>query len=473
MPDSIPGKESFRDNIATVDSRGQRVWIYPAKPRGPLHRARLAVSWALLAFMFSAPFIRIDGHPFLLFNIIERRFIIFGHIFWPQDFYLFVLATIVFVVFIVLFTVIYGRLWCGWTCPQTVFMEMVFRKLEYWIEGNSGKQRSRDRAPLNADKFFRKGFKHLLFFALSFVIGNIALAYIIGIQKLQILIADGPGANSNIFLAVIAFGGLTYFIFARFREQVCLIVCPYGRLQSVLLDANSIVVAYDYKRGEPRGVLEPRQPRGNLGHCVACGNCVAVCPTGIDIRNGTQLECVNCTACIDACNLVMSRVGFPKGLIRYASYNGISSDTRLRITPRMIGYSSVLVVLLAVLSILLAGRKDLQATILRTPGQTYEELADGTVRNLYSFQGINRTFDSIAITLALKDLKGQISMVGGDITLPPEGMNETAFFVDVSRTALISARSGFSVQVYGNGRLMSEIRTTFLGPRAGADSGGR
>jgi cytochrome c oxidase accessory protein FixG len=423
--------------------------------------------------MFSAPFIRIGGHPFLLFNIFERRFIIFGHIFWPQDFYLFVLATIIFVVFIVLFTVIYGRLWCGWACPQTIFMEMVFRKLEYWIEGNSGKQRARDRAPLDADKFSRKGFKHILFFALSFLVGNIALAYIIGIGKLRLLMADGPNAHPGVFLAVIAFSGLTYFIFARFREQVCLIVCPYGRLQSVLLDASSIVVAYDHVRGEPRGVLEPRQPRENLGHCVACGNCVSVCPTGIDIRNGTQLECVNCTACIDACNLVMSRVGFPKGLIRYTSFKGISSGTRQKVTTRMIGYSTVLIILLGVLGILLAGRKDMQATVLRTPGLTYEELPDGTVRNLYSFQGINKTFDSIPITLALKDLNGQIRMVGGNITLPPEGMNETAFFVDVSRTMLTAARSGFSIQVYGKGYLMSEIKTTFLGPRTGAGSVGK
>jgi cytochrome c oxidase accessory protein FixG len=473
MSGSAPDTESFRDHIATVDSRGKRVWIYPAKPRGPLHRARLAVSWVLLAFMFSAPFIKLDGHPFLLFNIIERRFVIFGHIFWPQDFYLFVLATINFVVFIVLFTVVYGRMWCGWACPQTVFMEMVFRKLEYWIEGNSGKQRARDRAPLDADKLLRKSFKHLLFFLLSFLVGNIALAYIIGIEKLQMLMADGPGAHLGVFIAVVAFSGLTYFIFARFREQVCLIVCPYGRLQSVLLDASSIVVAYDHGRGEPRGVLEPRQSREGRGHCVDCGNCVAVCPTGIDIRNGTQLECVNCTACIDACNNVMSRVGFPKGLIRYTSHRGISSGTRLKITPRMIGYSTVLVVLLAVLSILLAGRKDLQATVLRTPGMTYEELPDGTVRNLYSFQGINKTFDAIAITLALKDLNGQISMVGGNISIPPEGMNETAFFIDVPRSALTAARSGFSVQVYGNGHLMSELKTTFLGPRVGGSRGGR
>jgi cytochrome c oxidase accessory protein FixG len=457
--------ESFRDHIATVDAAGKRVIMYPSKPKGQLHRARVLVSWVLLAFMFAAPFIEIAGRPLLLFNVFERKFVVFGLAFWPQDFHLFVLATITFVVFIVLFTVIFGRLWCGWACPQTVFMEMVFRKIEYWIEGNSGKQRSLDRGPWNGSKAFKKLSKHAIFLAISFAVGNIVVAYLVGVERLYQLIADGPGEHLASFVAVMAFSLITYGVFARFREQVCLIVCPYGRLQSVLLDARSIAVAYDFKRGEPRAPMALKGAERKAGDCIMCNQCVEVCPTGIDIRNGTQLECVNCTACIDACNGVMAKVGFPKGLIRYASHKGIEEGSRLKITPRIIGYSTVLVLLLTVLITLMVNRADIETSIFRTPGVMYQEIAGDQIRNLYSLKIINKTFEPMPITLRLKDHPGTITMVGGDISLPAQGLAEQAFFVDIPVSALHSAHEELIISVMAGSKLVEEVKTKFLGPR--------
>lgn len=457
--------ESFRDHIATVDAQGKRVIMYPSKPKGQLHRARLVVSWVLLAFMFAAPFIKISGRPLLLFNVFERKFVIFGLAFWPQDFHLFVLATLTFVVFIVLFTVVFGRLWCGWACPQTIFMEMVFRKIEYWIEGNSGKQRALDRGPWNGKKTFKKLSKHAIFLAISFAVGNIVVAYLVGVERLYQLIADGPGAHLASFIAVVAFSLITYGVFARFREQVCLIVCPYGRLQSVLLDARSIAVAYDFKRGEPRAPLALKGAERKAGDCIMCNQCVEVCPTGIDIRNGTQLECVNCTACIDSCNAVMAKVGFPRGLIRYASHTGIVEGSRLKITPRIIGYSTVLVLLLAVLITLMVNRADIETSIFRTPGVMFQEIAGDQIRNLYSLKIINKTFEPMPITLALEGHPGKITMVGGDINLPAQGLAEQAFFVDIPVGALHSAHEELTIQVLSGEKVIEEVKTKFLGPR--------
>jgi cytochrome c oxidase accessory protein FixG len=315
-PDT-PQRDSFRDHLATADRTGRRLWVYAAKPRGRLYNARTIVAVGLLAFLFAAPFIRLNGEPLLLYDIHSRRLIIFGLAFWPQDFHLFVLATITFIVFVVLFTAIFGRLFCGWICPQTVFLEMVFRRIEYWIEGGPARQRKLTAQAWNGEKTFKRLFKHGLFFAISFVIGNTFLAYIIGADQLIAIITAPPSAHLIGLTAMLVFSFLFYGVFAWFREQACTLVCPYGRLQSVLIDRNSIVVAYDYKRGEPRAALDRGGKKPDVGDCVECLACLHVCPTGIDIRNGTQLECVNCTACIDACNRTMRKIGLPEGLIRY------------------------------------------------------------------------------------------------------------------------------------------------------------
>ncbi len=460
-----PSREQFRDSLATSDQRGHRLWIYPTKPSGRFHRWRLAVAILLLAFLFVAPFLRLRGNPLVLFDIVHRQFFVFGLIFWPQDIYLFVLAAIAVVVFIILFTAAFGRLFCGWTCPQTIFMEMVFRKIEYWIEGDGPRQRELARAPMSAGKFFKRVSKHTIFFAIAFVIGNTFLAYFIGSDALFHIIISPPTEHLVGLGFMLAFSLVFYWVFAWFREQVCTLVCPYGRLQSVLLDPNSIVVGYDFKRGEPRGPGSRKGGKSDLGDCVDCGACVRVCPTGIDIRNGTQLECVNCTACIDACDHIMDKVGLPRGLVRYTSYEGITKGDGLRFTPRMQLYSAVFTILVGVLVTLLLLRTPVEATVLRAAGSLFEELADGSVRNLYTITVTNKTSENLPVTLRLLvPSQGQLALLGPELVAPPQGQDESVFSIQVPKAAILSPNSLVTIGVFSGEREVAKVHTSFAAP---------
>jgi cytochrome c oxidase accessory protein FixG len=460
MSNEINNSDSYRDKISTVDKEGKRAWIYPEKPKGPLYTARTWVSIGLLIFLFLGPFIKVNNQPLLLFDILNRRFIIFGLGFWPQDFHIFVLATIALIIFIILFTVIYGRVFCGWICPQTIFMEMLFRKIEYWLEGDAVDQKRLNKKSLNAKKFIIKLSKHIIFYAISFIIGNIFLAYIIGSRELVRIITDPPGEHLAGLTAMILFSAAFYFVFAFFREQVCTLVCPYGRLQGVLLDQKSIVVAYDFKRGEPRGKINT----AGRGDCINCKKCVHVCPTGIDIRNGTQLECINCTACIDACNAIMQTVDQPKGLIRYASFNGITQGEKLSLNPRILGYSGVLLLIIILTATLLLTRAPIETTILRTPGVLFQELEDGRIANLFNVKIINKTFESKKIQLDLKSPQGEIDIIGTDLVVPEGSLVESSFFVKIHSNILKFTSTPLLINVSANGEVLEEIRTSFIGP---------
>ncbi len=455
---------NFRDKVSTVDKEGRRIWIYPKRPSGPFTTARGFVSILLLVFLILAPFLRINGQPLLLFDILERRFVIFGMVFWPQDFYLFVLATLALIVFIVLFTVVFGRLWCGWACPQTIFMEMVFRRIEYWIEGDSRSQMELNRSPWTSRKIIKKGLKHLIFYGISFVIGNIFLAYLIGTDRLIGIITDPPEQHIVGLIIMALFSAAFYWVFAFFREQVCTMVCPYGRLQGVLLDPNSVVVAYDFKRGEPRGKLKRGKKVGSRGDCIDCHQCVEVCPTGIDIRNGTQLECINCTACIDACNTVMKKVKQPLGLIRYASYNGIRSGQSFRFTPRTAGYTAVFLMLFTITLTLLFSRKPIDITILRTPGMMYQQTEDGYMSNLYNLKVINKTTDERTIDIRLKSPEGRIKLVGGKLNISENDVLQSAFFIEIPGEKVRLVRTPVFLDIYSDGQLIDEVTTSFIGP---------
>jgi cytochrome c oxidase accessory protein FixG len=460
--------QSFRDSIGTVNEEGKRNWIYPKKPSGKYYNARTWVSILLLLLLFSGPFLRINGKPILLLNILERKFILFGQVFWPQDFYIFVLVMLAGILFIVLFTVVFGRLFCGWVCPQTIFMEMVFRKIEYWIEGDFRQQKKLNESPWNGEKIRKKALKHGIFFAISFLISNTFLAYIIGSEELISIISDNPLNHVGGFVSILIFTGVFYWVFSWFREQVCLVACPYGRLQGVMLDRNSIVVAYDYVRGELRGRFKKGENRkeANKGDCIDCKQCVHVCPTGIDIRNGTQLECVNCTACIDACDHIMESVGLPKGLIRYDSEEGIVNKEHKLFSARTIGYSIVLVLILGVVSFLLTSRTDVDATILKTYGQQYQKRENNLVSNLYNYKVINKTFENIDAEIRLIEGKGTIEMIGQeDFIIPSEAIAEGTFFLVLNMGDLTNRETDLELGIYTkDGQLLDKVETSFLAP---------
>jgi cytochrome c oxidase accessory protein FixG len=458
--------DSYRDTIATIDAAGARVWLYPKKPAGRLYRRRKWLSYCFLAVLFAGPWLRIQGLPVLLLNLPARKFIILGQIFWPQDFFVLLLTMLTFLVFIIVFTVVYGRVFCGWVCPQTIFLEMVFRRIEYWLEGDAPQQKALDRSVLNWNKLWRKTTKHALFLLVSFLIANTFLAYIIGSKELVKLVTDAPTAHLGGLAVLTLFTGVFYAVFARFREQVCTIVCPYGRLQGVLLDKDSLVVAYDYQRGEPREKLRKTQLR-TAGDCIDCQQCVQVCPTGIDIRNGaTQLECINCTACIDACNNIMALINKPEGLIRAASVNGIAEGKEFRFAGRVKALSGVLATLLLVLTGLLVSRSNVAATVLRTPGQLFQKTNHGTITNLYNISIINKTNRPYPITLrVLEPAQGRISLVGStSLKLPAQGIAEGVFFAELPRPALHRTTQKIRIGLFSGGELVAETSTKFLGP---------
>jgi cytochrome c oxidase accessory protein FixG len=463
--------EGFRDHIATINEEGKRAWVYPKKPSGKLYEYRKTISWFLLVFLVAAPFVKINGNQFLMFNVLERRFNIFGFPFWPQDFYLVVICMIIGVVSVSLFTVAFGRIFCGWICPQTIFMEMEFRRIEYWIEGDRNAQIKLDKQEWNAEKIRKKGLKWLVFFVLSFGIANVFLAYLTGSDELLLMVTEGPVKNTGTLIALLIFTAVFYFIYVWFREQVCIIACPYGRLQGALLDNKSIIVAYDHVRGEGgtgRGRIVKNENRSlaGKGDCIDCKLCVAVCPTGIDIRNGTQLECINCTACIDECNTVMDKVGLPMNLIRYASEDEITRKEKFVFTSRMKGYAAVLIILTGIFTGMLFLRNEVEATVLRLPGQLYEHKG-ANISNVFTFKVINKTERDISNAhFELENIEGAIMVVGKNtFTIPKDGLAQGTVFIEIPQVGLKSDKTKIVIGVYqGNKRIETET-TSFLAPR--------
>lgn len=461
---NVEENESFRDRIATVDESGKRKWIYAYKPKGRLYSMRVWLSVLYFAIFFGLPFIKVDGRPLFLFNIPNAKFILFGKVFWPQDFFIFGLAMVTFIFFIVLFTAAFGRLFCGWACPQTNFMEMMFRRVEYLVLGDAPRQRQLKAAPWSFNKIWRVALKHILFYLLSFIIANFFLAYIIGIDELKRIIMEPVSQHVGGFSAILIFSAVFYAVYAFFREQACTVVCPYGRLQSVLLDKNSMIVAYDYKRGEPRGVRK-KAAITDLGDCIDCHQCVKVCPTGIDIRNGVQMECVGCTACIDACNHIMDAVGKPRGLIRYASENSIANGEQLRYTTRMKLYTGLCALLLIILSVILITRKDVDATVIRAAGMLYQERGTDSISNLYNIRMINKTTKDLQLELVMKDERGVVQMIGKPkLEIKREAQGDGTFFIILPRTMIQERKTELELELRQNGKRIVTTRTNFLGP---------
>ncbi len=455
--------ESFRDSIATINEDGERAWIFPTKPKGKYYDLRTYFTFFYLIVFFSLPFIKYNGEPLFLFNVSEKKFILFGAIFWAQDFFIFGLGMLIFIVFIALFTVVFGRLFCGWACPQTIFMEMIFRKIEYWIDGDANYQKALKKSPWNADKIKKRVLKFLAFYSVSFIIANTLLSYLISVDHVFAILKD-PNGHIGSFIGIFLFTTVFFFVYWWFREQVCLIVCPYGRMQGVLLDKSSVVVAYDYVRGEDRHKFKKNEIRIG-GDCIDCNLCVKVCPTGIDIRHGTQLECISCTACIDACDHMMESVGLEKGLIRYDSENGIKNKVKLTFTNRMKAYTAVLLVLISVEVVLLSTRSDYDATVLRAKGMLYQEQPNDQLSNLYTIKLVNKTRKELPVELKIENFKNyKLQLIGKEMIVKKEAITEGEFFVFLNKSDITERKVKLVIGIYSNGKKIKTVKTNFLGP---------
>ncbi len=454
--------DDFRNHLYNQGKDGKRLWIYPGRVIGQLYKLRSYFSYFLLTLLFGIPWIEYKGQPIFLFNVLERKFIFWGVPFFPQDFHLVALGLVSFLIFISLFTVLFGRIWCGWACPQTIFMEMLFRKIEYWIEGDDKAQRRLNESPWTNEKILKKGSKHTLFVVLAFAISNTFLMYIIGKQEWIQIVMGNPAEHIKGLAAMLIFTTVFYFVFARFREMVCMVVCPYGRLQGVLLDNNSILVQYDHVRGEPRGKAVKTESKGD---CIDCHWCVRVCPTGIDIRNGSnQLECIGCTSCIDACDAVMEKIDKPKGLIRYDSLNGVNSGTKLKFTLRIGAYTSVLVLIVGILAYMLVTRKNWESTLLRTPGMTFQvDEKLHTVTNIYNLEILNKSLDDQSFRVHV-DKPLELIWIGNGIGQIEKGKQvKTEFFI---KTKMGSWKQGEKIQIHiqNNQGQEETLKTSFIQP---------
>jgi cytochrome c oxidase accessory protein FixG len=379
------------DRASSLRKDGHRNWVHPADVAGRFTTIRRIVFAVLIAVYVITPWIEVGGHPAVFLDIDSRKFYLLGATFNAQDFWLaFFLLTGVGFLLIVL-TALAGRVWCGYACPQTVFLEGVFRRIERLIEGPRPARIKRDRGPWNWDKVWRKTVKHAAFIVLGLVVAHVFLSYFVSLPGVFEMVRRRPAEHPEAFAWAMGLTTVMYVNFAFFREQLCLIVCPYGRLQSVLMDKDSIIVGYDVERGEPRGKAKDE----SAGDCVACNRCVVVCPTGIDIREGLQLDCIGCANCIDACDEVMIKLKRDPGLIRYDSLNGLEGEKKRFLRPRLAFYAVLGVVGVIVASFAIQSRTAFEANMLRQSGAPPFVVTDrGVVRNTYEIHLVNKGEES-------------------------------------------------------------------------------
>ncbi len=449
------------DTVTTINADGSRRDLHPADVHGRFTLSRRVVAWVLIAVYLLLPWIPVNGAPAVFLDVAERRFHFLGYTLAAQDVWLlfFGVSGLGFMLFFL--TALFGRLWCGWACPQTVFLEHVFRRIERWIDGDATQRRALAAAPMNATKAVRRIVKHALYVVVALVITHLFLAYFVSIPQLWLYLNDSPGEHWAAFLFVFVTAGVLYFNFAWFREQLCIVICPYGRLQSAMTDDHSLVIGYDAKRGEPRGKVGTP----DAGDCVACNRCVQVCPTGIDIRHGLQLECIGCAACIDACDEVMTRVERPKGLIRYDSLVGLAGGVTRWLRPRTLVYGVLLLVGAGVATFAFSTVKPASFLVTRMSGAAYF-VDHQDVRDQFLVRIVNKRSVPATFTVRTSGLPAGVETRGfaAPVTIPALGEQVSPLVLVVNRRDYTGPFE-FTVTVQDETRTVTLVRTAeFLGP---------
>ena len=472
-PESLTILESPEEVLTTLTKDGKRRWMYPEPSKGRFYYRRLVLGWALIVLFVGLPVARVGGKPAVLLDLLHREFTFFGTTFYPTDTFLLLLMMVGVVLGVVLFTALLGRVWCGWACPQTVYMEFVYRPIERWIEGKEHVRRRRDAGPWTFDKAWRKGAKHTIYLVLSLGLAHTFVAYFVGWERLVVWMQAPPAEHWGYFVMMALTTGLVLFDFGYFREQMCTIACPYARFQSVLLDPESLIVSYDPTRGEPRGKrgrkkleeeaqgLAPQQ-----GDCIDCFACVRTCPTGIDIRDGLQMECLACTACIDACDDIMDKIEKPRGLIRYTSEHALAGKPVRRLRPRTVVYSLLMLVVAGLFVGALATRGAYDVNVGRAAGEPFMVLPDGQVANRLRFRVRNQTPNETAFTVEVAAPAGaDVRLVGTQpVALAPQEMKRVEAWVVAPSAAFTAGTADGHFRLRFTDGTTHEIAFPLLGP---------
>ena len=453
--------------LTTLNEDGRRIWMRPRRYEGRYLNRRRVVGYALILAFLILPFVQVGGHPAILLDVAARRFHLFGFTFHPTDSALLMLLMLSIFLGIFWLTALLGRVWCGWGCPQTVYMELIFRPIENFFEGGPGRQRL-----LDAQRGWLpprpRLLKYAVFLGIAFILGNQFLSYFVGWEKLASWMTASPFEQPGGFLVMSVTTGLVFFDFAYFREQMCTVVCPYARLQSALLDRHSLIVGYDAHRGDPRRRVRSRRPGDGSGDCIDCGACVATCPTGIDIREGLQLECIACTQCIDACDHVMDRVGKPRGLIRLSSQHALETRGRARtrlVRPRILVYPAIIGVLLSLMGFVLAHRGNADVTVLRQLNAPYVVTEDGSVRNQLRVKVVNRADGPRTYRMSLEGVDdAQILAPQFPLTVKKGDHMTTPVFVTLPGLAFEGGHIQVHVRIQDDAGFQTEIPFLLLGP---------
>ena len=446
---------------SSLQTDGSRATVHPADVRGRFTRLRYVVFVVLIGIYAALPWIHIGNFPAVMLDIEHRRFYLFGNTFNAQDFWLvFFLLTAAGFALIVLTTVL-GRVWCGYACPQTVFLEGVYRRVQRLVEGSREKRMRRDAGPWTLDRIARKAVAHTAYVLISLVLAHVFLSYFVSIPAVFAMVRRSPGEHPEAFAWVMGIAGALYFNFSWFREQLCMIICPYGRLQSVMTDRDTIVVGYDTRRGEPR--THGKEKKEGAGDCVDCGRCVVVCPTGIDIRNGLQLDCVGCSACVDACDDVMDKLGRARGLVRYDSLNGLEGQPKRMLRPRLYFYAFLGALGLLVVGLVIGRYHHFDARLLRLPGSPY--VIDGaTLRNSYEIHLVNKEPDTVTFSIDPMPARG-LTFVIPMRTVRLESLGERRIPVFVSTPVETAHRETVEIVVRaGGGGETQHVEAPFIAP---------